>query len=102
MQTEPESWGRYAIPEVPVEFWKVVVMVKDDGKLSATAYKLSQVDLLTGLEFVFGKFRTYQVRLRDIEEWTNLDFGELRDFDPKEFQESAAPVPIEESQDIQL
>jgi len=22
MQTEPESWGRYAIPDVPVEFWK--------------------------------------------------------------------------------
>jgi endonuclease G, mitochondrial len=87
---------------VPIEFWKVVVMVKDDGKLSATAYKLSQVDLLTGLEFAFGKFRTYQVRLRDVEEWTNLDWGELRDFDPKEFHESAAPVLIEEPQDIHL
>jgi endonuclease G, mitochondrial len=87
---------------VPLEFWKVVVMVKDDGKLSATAYKLSQVDLVTGLEFVFGQFRTYQVRIRDVEEWTKLDFGELRDFDPKEFLEAAAPALVEEPQDILL
>lgn len=87
---------------VPLEFWKIVVMVKDDGKLSATAYKLSQVDLVTGLEFVFGQFRTYQVRIRDVEEWTQLDFGALRDFDPKEFLEAAAPVLIEEPRDIQL
>ena len=55
---------------LPLDFWKVVVMVKDDGTLSATAYTLSQRDLVTGLEFVFSEFRTYQIRLRQVEEWT--------------------------------
>ena len=73
--------------QLPLDFWKVVVMVKDDGTLSATAYTLSQRDLVTGLEFVFSEFRTYQIRLRQVEEWTALDFGELRNFDPRRARE---------------
>jgi DNA/RNA endonuclease G (NUC1) len=89
--------------QLPLDFWKVVVMVKDDGTLSATAYTLSQRDLVTGLEFVFGQFRTYQIRLRQVEEWTGLDFGELRNFDPKDALESAGgAVEIKGPQDIQL
>jgi endonuclease G len=68
---------------LPLQFWKVVVMVKDDGELLATAYILSQADLVTGLEFTFGEFRTYQLPLVELEELTNLDFGELRNYDPK-------------------
>src|SRR4030095_13075758 len=56
---------------LPLDFWKVVVMVKDDGELSVTAYVLSQADMITGLEFVFGEFRTYQVPLTDVESWTH-------------------------------
>jgi endonuclease G, mitochondrial len=89
--------------QLPLDFWKVVVMVKDDRTLSATAYTLSQRDLVTGLEFVFGEFRTYQIRLRQVEEWTGLDFGELRNFDPKDALEGVgAPVEIKGPQDIQL
>jgi endonuclease G, mitochondrial len=89
--------------QLPLDFWKVVVMVKDDGTLSATAYTLSQRDLVTGLEFVFGEFRTYQIRLRQVEEWTGLDFGELRNFDPKDALESVGgAVEIKGPQDIQL
>jgi DNA/RNA endonuclease G (NUC1) len=89
--------------QLPLDFWKVVVMVRDDGTLSATAYTLSQRDLVTGLEFVFGEFRTYQIRLRQVEEWTGLDFGELRNFDPRDALESAGgAVEIKGPQDIQL
>jgi endonuclease G len=88
---------------LPLDFWKVVVMVKEDGTLSATAYTLTQRDLVTGLEFLFGEFRTYQVPLRQIEEWTDLDFGELRDFDPKGALEGLeAAVEITGPRDIQL
>lgn len=91
---------------LPLEFWKVVVMVKDDGQLSATAYVLSQADMITGLEFVFGEFRTYQVPLTDIERWTHLDFGTLRDFDPKKDHDALEAnvrfVPIDGAADIQL
>lgn len=91
---------------LPLEFWKVVVMIKRGGDLSATAYVLSQADRVTGLEFAFGEFRTYQVPLVDVEEWTNLEFGKLRDFDPKKGHEAlestARFVPIESAADLQL
>ncbi|MCI0347152.1 MAG: DNA/RNA non-specific endonuclease, partial [Chloroflexi bacterium] len=91
---------------LPLEFWKVVVMVKDDGELSATAYVLSQADMVTGLEFAFGEFRTYQIPVTDVERWTHLDFGTLRDFDPKKDQDALEAdvrfVPIESAADIQL
>jgi endonuclease G, mitochondrial len=91
---------------LPLEFWKVVVMVKDDGQLSATGYMLSQADLVTGLEFVFGEFRTYQVPLTDLERLTHLDFGTLGDVDPKKdhgvLEVNVRFVPIESAADIQL
>ena len=77
--------------QLPRQFWKVVVMVKDDGAggtLSATAYLLSQEKLIKGLEvadlkaFSYGEYRTYQVPVSRIEQLTGLSFGRLTDFDP--------------------
>jgi endonuclease G len=68
---------------IPAEFWKVVVIVKDDGQLSATAYLQTQRDLITNLEAeVYGPYETYQVPVSEIERLTGLDFGRLRDHDP--------------------
>jgi DNA/RNA endonuclease G (NUC1) len=68
---------------LPEEFWKVVVMVRSDTRrLSATGYILSQSDMITGLEAVYGAFKTYQVPLKRIEHLTGLDLGRLPDFDP--------------------
>jgi endonuclease G, mitochondrial len=53
--------------QLPRQYWKVVAMVKDDGKLSATAYLLSQAKLLQGIgeeavgAFSYGAYRTFQV-----------------------------------------
>jgi len=69
---------------LPEEFWKVAVIVREDTRaLSATGYLLSQRDMMTGFEFVFGQFKTYQVTLRKIAELTGLDFERLPEFDPK-------------------
>lgn len=74
---------------LPQSFWKVAVMINDaTGTLSATGYLVSQAGLLTDLEFVFGAFRTYQVPIRDIENWTGLSFGSLRTHDPLNATES--------------
>lgn len=74
--------------QLPKQFWKVVVMVKEDGTLSATAYLLSQDSLLQDLEeFSFGAYKTYQVPVRKVEELTSLGFGDLKSFDPTESQE---------------
>lgn len=64
--------GQYRIP---AEFWKIFVMVKDDGKLSATAYLQTQKNLIDNLEFAYGAYKTYQVPVATIEELTDLDFG---------------------------
>jgi endonuclease G len=73
--------------QLPRQFWKVAVMVKTGGKLSATAYLLSQEQLIKGLELVteafsYGAYRTYQVPVRRIEQLTGLSFGSLADADP--------------------
>lgn len=83
---DPEYRG-YRLPR---QFWKVVVMVRPGGKLSATAYLLSQASLIKNLDeaFVFGAYKTYQVSVKKIEGLTGLNFGNLRTFDPKNNQEA--------------
>jgi endonuclease G len=65
---------------LPLQFWKVAAVVKKDGKLSVTAYLLSQKDLVTNLsenisEDGFGQYRTYQVPLTLVQSLTKLDFS---------------------------
>lgn len=77
---------RYRGVQLPRQFWKVVAMVKSGGALSATAYLLSQEELIHGLEsaveFDYGAYRTYQVPVRRIAELTGLSFGDLEAADP--------------------
>jgi endonuclease G, mitochondrial len=94
--------------KLPRQFWKVVVMAKRNGDLSATGYLLSQEALLRDLEvsleeFSYGEYRTFQVPVRRIEELTGLSFGDLTDVDPLEQQEAATePRPIDELEEIRL
>lgn len=71
---------------IPEEFWKIAVMVNaDTGALSATGYVLSHGPMirdLTEAAFVYGEYRTYQVRIDRIEKATGFDFGALRSHDP--------------------
>jgi endonuclease G len=83
---------------LPRQFWKVVVMAKSPGLLSATAYLLSQETLIEGLEvapaeFSFGAYGTFQVQVSEIERLTGLDFGALAGFDPLGTQEAAPVAP---------
>lgn len=72
--------------KIPKEFWKIAVMINEDtGRLSATGYILSQGDMIRGMTetaFVLGAYRTYQVEIKLIEDHTNLDFRNLRNYDP--------------------
>jgi endonuclease G, mitochondrial len=81
--------------QLPRQFWKVVSMVKADDQLSATAYLLSQQELITGLRtrepFSYGAYRTYQVPVRKVEELTGLSFGSLADADPLARRRGVAP-----------
>jgi endonuclease G, mitochondrial len=66
---------------IPLSFWKVVAIVTEDGRPSATAYEVSQEDALSALEYVFGAYKTFQVSIRSIEEKTGIAFGDLADYD---------------------
>jgi endonuclease G len=108
---------------VPLEFWKVVAMIdRDQKKLHATAYLLSQGQLIRKLlekrdrteaveGFILGAYRTFQIALADLEEATGYDFGDLKDVDPLArapgSQEAAAAnvpriVPLETVDDLVL
>jgi endonuclease G len=78
--------------QLPRQFWKVAVMVRGDGRRSATGYLLSQATLIDGLEeaaaFDYGAYRTFQVPVTRIEALTQLDFGKLADDDPLAHEEA--------------
>ncbi|HVL38282.1 MAG TPA: DNA/RNA non-specific endonuclease, partial [Fimbriimonadaceae bacterium] len=91
---------------LPRQFWKVVFMVKRGGGLSATAYLLSQEELIRGLEvepeeFSYGAYKTFQVPVSRIEQLTGLSFGGLVDVDPLAQQE-ATMLPREITRPDQL
>ncbi len=91
--------------KLPRQFWKVLVMV-EKGKLSATAYLLSQEKLIKDLrDEAFSDdtlVRTYQVPIEKIESLTGLSFG-LSELDPMEHHESVSRViPITSYKAIQL
>ena len=93
----------YRDVRLPKEYWKVVAMVNDEtGALSATAYLLSQSDLLSDLEFAFGEFKTYQVPIADIEKKTGLSFGTLKECDPLGRVEGVAARRLSSGDDIVL
>ncbi len=93
--------------QLPRQFWKVVAMVRSDGTLSATAYLLSQEELIHGLEaaaeFSYGAYRTYQVPVRRIAELTDLSFGALEAADPLAGLESTSRIQeIRTAEDVVL
>jgi endonuclease G, mitochondrial len=67
---------------VPVEYWKVVTIVKKNGDPSVTAYLQTQKNLLGLRDFEFGAFNTYQVKVASIETATGMKLGDLPQFDP--------------------
>ena len=79
---------------VPEEFWKVVVTLDESGKkLHATAYLLSQGQLIRDLMekrsrveamegVVLGEYRTFQIAIEDLAAATEYDFSAYVEADP--------------------
>lgn len=69
--------------KVPVQFWKIIIFIHDEtGELTATGYRMSQIDHLPEEEFVFGEFDTAQLPIKKIERLSGLSFGNLSQHDP--------------------
>lgn len=96
---DPEYRGVF----LPQAYWKVVAVVNGEtGKLHATAYTLSQRDLLTNIEFVFGQFRTYQLPIAVLEKRIGISFGKLAKADPLKSQEAFAIREITKLEQVRL
>jgi len=74
---------------IPKKFWKVAATVRKGGQLHATAYIVTQEDLIRPLFEPAAEAldlaavaRTFQVQVRKVEQLTGVDFGNLRDCDP--------------------
>ncbi|MEM7320633.1 MAG: nuclease, partial [Pseudomonadota bacterium] len=95
---------------VPLKFFKLVTMLaEEDGsdgilRLHSTAYVLSQVEVIQQMlsdqgrveavgGFEFGAYKTFQVRIKDLEDLTRLDFGPLKDADPLDRRLRDAETP---------
>ena len=78
----------------PLQFWKVCVLVRQDGSPSATGFVLGQEDIkdLPGFEEAFDVAAT-QIKIADLEQLTGLDFGDIKKFD--HFAEGGPPGTLE-------
>jgi endonuclease G, mitochondrial len=67
---------------IPLGFWKVCCLVRQDGSLAATGFKLGQEDIAAlpgfGEKFDIG---IAQVAISELEQLTGLDFGVLTKYD---------------------
>ena len=104
-----DSDREYRGVKIPKQFWKVVAMVKQNNRLSATAYIVSQEELIDNLEaeFVFGKYKTFQVSIEAIEQLTGLNFGNLKSVQPPNLEslslnESLENLELSEYSQIRL
>jgi endonuclease G, mitochondrial len=86
-----DSDPKYRGHKIPLEFWKVAVGIATDGELFATAYLLSQENLVdvsdldeAARELPLGAYLTYQRRVADIENATGLRFFFTRNGNPKQ------------------
>jgi endonuclease G len=66
----------------PLQFWKVCVLIRQNGTASATAFVLGQEEIknLPGFEETFDVAAT-QIKIADLEKQTGLSFGALKEHD---------------------
>ncbi|KAB1155309.1 trypsin-like serine protease [Tenacibaculum aiptasiae] len=73
--------------KIPMEYFKIVIWLSDNDEIKATAFKLSQADLVGNIDFEdLGidqdvKFKEYQCSLSELQKLTNIDFEDIKEFD---------------------
>ena len=84
--------------KIPMEYYKVILWINDNDKLKATAFILSQLDLVEEIDFEdLGidqniEFKEYQISLENLQELTKLDFEDLLEFDTYQSDKSSIEI----------
>ncbi|HMG15117.1 MAG TPA: DNA/RNA non-specific endonuclease [Saprospiraceae bacterium] len=79
--------------QVPMDFYKIVLWLTDNGDLKATAFKLTQIELVDDIDFEQldldqnTKFKEYQCSIKWLQEKTKIDFSEISNYDTFEGNE---------------
>jgi endonuclease G, mitochondrial len=71
----------YRGAKIPLAFWKVVAIVTEDGRPSATAYEVTQTKELHELGFTFAGYKTYQISVQKVIDLAHIDFSPLIPYD---------------------
>lgn len=85
--SDPEFQGA----RIPLAFWKIPVFRQADGGHSASAYMISQHELVKDILRETFTPATFQVPVRRISELTGLDFAHLFEWDPMNNDFSSLP-----------
>jgi endonuclease G len=90
-----ESDKQFTGVQIPMAFFKVILWLTDNQELKATAFKLSQDQLVDEIDFdkeqididQNEQFKEYQISLKELQKQTNLDFSDLSKYDTYSFQD---------------
>lgn len=88
--------------QVPMDFYKIVCWLTDDGSLKATAFKLSQVEDVGDIDFEAldidqnTTFKEYQCSISSLQKETRIDFSGLVAYDTFEGNEGEERTLINE------
>lgn len=86
--------------KIPVTFWKIAVVQKPGGKISAAAFMIGQIEYLTALfearvftglkPYTYDELKTrmIQTTVKTVESETGFDFSAIRKFDAQDALES--------------
>jgi endonuclease G, mitochondrial len=73
--------------QVPMEFYKIILWLNDKSELKATAFKLTQTDLVGDIDFEAldinenVEFKAYQCSIKSLKQNTKLDFSAIIKYD---------------------
>lgn len=94
--------------QVPLEFWKLVVWRNAKKHLRATAFKLSQVNLVDNINFEdlnFDQvmdFQEYQLSIKSLEKLIDIDFSAYRKYDTFGKDQNKKPVKLDNLESLIL
>ncbi|HTI61608.1 DNA/RNA non-specific endonuclease [Mucilaginibacter sp.] len=89
--------------QVPMDFYKIVLWLSDDGKLKATAFKLSQQLLVSDIDFEEldldqnTEFKEFQCSIKSLQDDTSIDFSAIIPFDTFE---GHADIPLNSAAEV--
>jgi endonuclease G, mitochondrial len=91
--------------QVPMDFYKIVLWLTDKGALKATAFKLSQVNLVADIDFEElnldqnTEFKEYQCSIKSLQEETQIDFAQIIPYDTFRGNKQKS-IPINSKQEV--